>query len=134
MNRFFFNKTSQQKVKMNRFMVLESWNRLSTRKLCLKVSPRNFKVEQWAAQHYNRRLANSGAAGFGSGFNGNGYPSPPVGAAAGSPFLGINGNPAATPGATVHHPPTAGATVRNSSDRETGHIWKTKKCHKKEEL
>ena len=75
-------------------------------------------MEQWAAQHYNRRLANSGAsaaaaaAGFGSGFNGNGYPP----AAAGSPFLGINGNPAATPGATVHHPPTAGATVRNSSN------------------
>ena len=75
-----------------------------------------FQVEQWAAQHYNRRLANPGAsASFGSGFNGNGYP-PPVGAAAaaaGSPFLGINGNPAATPGATVHHPPTAGATVRH---------------------
>ena len=75
-----------------------------------------FQVEQWAAQHYNRRLANpSASAGFGSGFNGNGYP-PPVGAAAaaaGSPFLGINGNPAATPGATVHHPPTAGATVRH---------------------
>ena len=30
MNRFFFNKTSQQKVKMNQFTVLESRNRLST--------------------------------------------------------------------------------------------------------
>ena len=68
-------------------------------------------MEQWASQHYNRqRLPGApAAAGFGSGFNGNGYP---VGAPAGSPFLGINGNPAATAGATVHHPPTA--TVRNS--------------------
>ena len=31
MSRFFFNKNSQQKVKMNRFTVLESRNRLSTR-------------------------------------------------------------------------------------------------------
>ena len=31
MNRFFYNKTSQQKVKMNRFTVLESRNRLSIR-------------------------------------------------------------------------------------------------------
>ena len=30
MNRFFFNKTSHQKAKMNRFTVLESQNRLST--------------------------------------------------------------------------------------------------------
>ena len=30
MNRFFFNKTSQQKVKMNRFTVLESQNWLRT--------------------------------------------------------------------------------------------------------
>ena len=30
MNLFFFNKTSHQKVKMNRFTVLESWNRFST--------------------------------------------------------------------------------------------------------
>ena len=38
MNRFFFNKTSQQKVKMNRFTVLESWNRLSTTlKLCIII-------------------------------------------------------------------------------------------------
>ena len=31
MNRFFFNKTSQQKAKVNRFTVLESQNRLSTK-------------------------------------------------------------------------------------------------------
>ena len=81
-----------------------------------KMFNNDLKVEQWAAQHYNRRLANPAApaAGFGSGFNGNGYPAPP-GAPAGSPFLPtINGNPAATPGATVHHPPTAGATVSDS--------------------
>ena len=30
MNRFFFNKTSQQEAKMNQFTVLESLNRLST--------------------------------------------------------------------------------------------------------
>ena len=30
MNQFFFNKTSQQKAKMNQFTVLESRNRLST--------------------------------------------------------------------------------------------------------
>ena len=30
MNQFFFNKTSQQEAKMNRFTVLESRNRLST--------------------------------------------------------------------------------------------------------
>ena len=30
LNQFFFNKTSPQNAKMNRFMVLESQNRLST--------------------------------------------------------------------------------------------------------
>ena len=34
MNRFFFNKTSPQKAKMNRFTVLESQNCLSTSSEC----------------------------------------------------------------------------------------------------
>ena len=41
MNRFFFNKTSQQKAKMNQFTVLESRNRLSTN----RNPPPSWKLE-----------------------------------------------------------------------------------------
>ena len=44
MNRFFFNKTSQQKVKMNRFTVLESRNRLSTNADCKSGRARFFRA------------------------------------------------------------------------------------------
>jgi hypothetical protein len=78
------------------------------------------ETQQWAAQHYSRPpLTASGHNGF--GFNGN---SAAAAAASGfnrpqpgfpHSFLGINGNPGATPGATVHHPPgIPGATVRNT--------------------
>ena len=59
MNRFFFNKTSQQKAKMNRFTVLESRNRLSTNaNLGLQRVGRFFNIAGTSAGSKGRLLIN----------------------------------------------------------------------------